>query len=117
MEYDSSTYYVSEEPTGPSISMCTNTIIRFGKESDYNSFIAYRKYIPGHWEDADGNWINGSWSSWGFDWSDKEGQWMMGSDYVNDGYPSQNDKNAVIGMVDSYIETRTWNNTKPAPTT
>ena len=29
----------------------------------------------------------------------------------------QNDKNAVIGMVDLYIETRTWNNTKPAPTT
>ena len=85
--------------------------------SNYDNVTAYRKYIPGHWEDADGNWINGSWSSWGFDWSDKEGQWMMGPDYVNDGYPSQNDKNAVIGMVDSYIETRTWNNTKPAPTT
>lgn len=26
--------------------------------------IAYRKYIPGHWEDADGNWINGSWGEW-----------------------------------------------------
>ena len=22
----------------------------------------YRIYTPGHWEDADGNWINGSWS-------------------------------------------------------
>ena len=25
---------------------------------------AYRKYTPGHWEDADGNWINGSWGNW-----------------------------------------------------
>ena len=23
----------------------------------------YRVFTPGHWEDADGNWINGSWDS------------------------------------------------------
>lgn len=85
------------------------------EDGDYSTVDAYRKYIPGHWEDVDGNWINGSWSWWSYEWSDEEGQWMMGPDYVNDGYPSQSDKNAVIGMIDSYIETRTWNNTKPAP--
>lgn len=26
-----------------------------------NDKMAYRKYTPGHWEDADGNWINGYW--------------------------------------------------------
>lgn len=25
---------------------------------------AFRDYTPGHWEDADGNWINGSWGDW-----------------------------------------------------
>lgn len=28
------------------------------------TLIAYRKFTPSHWEDADGNWINGNWGEW-----------------------------------------------------
>ena len=27
-------------------------------------YTAYREYTPAHWEDADGNWVKGSWSAW-----------------------------------------------------
>lgn len=84
----------------------------------------YRKYIPGHWEDADGNWINGSWDTpdylvsvktgytpkiiWGEwstpGWYDESTDVFYGDDrninYIHDG---------------SLIWIRTWNNTKPAP--
>lgn len=27
------------------------------------SFTLYRRYVPGHWEDENGNWVNGYWSN------------------------------------------------------
>ena len=93
---------------------------------------AYRKYTPGHWEDADGNWINGSWSDWnsvisGFEVADGEpygnpGVWY----FISDGQPSaelQKSSNLALwygdfsGKSNIPFATRTWNNTKPAPTT
>ena len=34
-----------------------------GVGDDTGSPTARRVYTPGHWEDADGNWINGNWTS------------------------------------------------------
>ena len=32
--------------------------------SDPITVSGYQVYTPGHWEDANGNWINGSWGKW-----------------------------------------------------
>ena len=101
--------------------------------SDYDTVTAYRKYIPGHWEDADGNWINGSWSSWSdgnLYWSNSNNayEYMMANVKDNGGtiYPDSRKDDAIIvtypyvnfGDHSSYgVIVRTWNNTKPAPTT
>ena len=92
---------------------------------------AYRAYIPGHWEDADGNWINGSWSDWSnsnlIEWSKPnysyidEDKWIYKPDPGDNSlivYPSEYDQNANLcqhATAASLIATRTWTNTKPAP--
>lgn len=97
-----------------------------------NNVTAYRKYIPGHWEDADGNWINGSWGDWnsvisGYEVEDGEpygnpNVWYL----ISDGQPSAELKKssnlalwygAFSEKSNIPFATRTWNNTKPAPTT
>lgn len=94
------------------------------------NYIAYRKYIPGHWEDADRNWINGSWGDWnsvisGYEVEDGEqygnpNVWY----FIGDGMPSaelQKSSNLALwygdfsGKSNIPFATRTWNNTKPAP--
>ena len=96
------------------------------------SVSAYRKYTPGHWEDADGNWINGSWGDWnsvisGYQVKDGEPYgnpevWYL----ISDGQPSaelQKSSNLALwygdfsGKSNIPFATRTWTNTTPAPTT
>ena len=90
------------------------------------SLTIYRKYTPGHWEDADGNWINGSWGNWEGNIS----QWIEWNTTFNppawcnsvepmsnvECFPSKNDKNANLFIEHDSTTycTRTWNNTKPA---
>lgn len=105
--------------------------------SDPGDSTGYRVYTPGHWEDADGNWINGSWepeddtdtiysmvgsaywvekggslSNGGI--ANESGWYMAGAELVS------NDRNANIiskKMDDemTFAWRRTWMNTKPAP--
>lgn len=99
---------------------------------------AYRKYTPGHWEDADGNWINGSWEEWTVTFGGiidenpvNVPQWVLdpenlgNTDYgwYNNGtnWLDNNENTPLIYkyemIMSAYISYRTWNSTKPAPTT
>ena len=100
-------------------------------ENDSFYIKAYRKYIPGHWEDANGNWINGSWGDWSnsnlIEWSKPnysyidEDKWVYKPDPLDNSlivYPSEYDQNANLcqhATAAELIATRTWTNTKPAP--
>ena len=91
------------------------------------SLTIYRKYTPGHWEDANGNWINGSWGAWSdrnLYWSDSSNayEYAMVNVKNNGGtvYPDSGKDNAIIvtypyednGSSSSYgVIVRTWNNT------
>ena len=92
----------------------------------------YRIYTPGHWEDANGNWINGSWDSettmtaiydpndwkckWLDDGTDQSGSpragWY-GGEFLSD------DRNASIFISQNageyYSWHRIWTNTVPEP--
>lgn len=43
--------------------MLKTTEITFKSRTGGKDLVCYRVFTPGHWEDADGNWINGSWDS------------------------------------------------------
>ena len=114
----------------------------YNGNADNTNVELYRVFTPGHWEDADGNWINGSWDSETrmtaiYDPNDikcewlhkgqeiygtiiKESAWYMG---VFTGL-TNNNRNANIIYTshpteDGYFETfswrRTWTNTKTEP--
>lgn len=106
--------------------------------------IAYRKYTPAHWEDPNGNWINGSWSNWSgwhlmldgtkteftdvdidsgyinFFPSEDEGpdRWTIQADEAL-AFPNVDNPNMLYAFFgpeySSGYATRTWTNTKPAP--
>ena len=110
----------------------TTTELTATNTSNSQTVNCYRIYTPGHWEDADGNWINGSWGDWnsvisGFEVEDGEPYgnpdvWYL----ISDGMPSaelQKSSNLALwygdfsGKSNIPFATRTWTNTKPAPTT
>ena len=110
----------------------TTTELTATNTSNSQTVNCYRIYTPGHWEDADGNWINGSWGDWnsvisGYEVEDGEpygnpDMWYL----ISDGQPSaelQKSSNLALwygdfsGKSNIPFATRTWNNTKPAPTT
>ena len=57
-----STSYIAQ-PTDYDKDIDTQLTFYVTGSTDY-AFSAYREYTPAHWEDADGNWVKGSWSAW-----------------------------------------------------
>lgn len=103
---------------------------------------AYRIYTPEHWEDGNGNWINGSWKplnymneiydpalygcSWyevgkydkgGWEFNVQTAGWYSHVTGQNDECLESTDKNACIIKSKVYNASwyRTWTNSKPAP--
>lgn len=127
--------------------IATLTEISWDVTSEYyggvTELTAYRKYTPGHWEDANGNWINGNWGTWSnksikgwgeyYDWDDNKSDYVPSGKYAwmyndmepitieKDSYSYNTDENYYTTVLygwrfgEEYIvANRTWNNAKPA---
>lgn len=102
--------------------------------------VFFRKYTPGHWEDADGNWIEGSYGDWALAYTDDSAFTLESQPYIDEGTGkwkltykgyalnvSQLDtQNAVqnanllyrpndASATKVYYVSRLWTTTKPAP--
>ena len=111
------------------------TTLSFDPPSESYTVYASRYFTPGHWEDANGNWINGSWDSettmtavydpnhYGCQWIKKGQMLSSGSTADKSGWYAQGqtllstNKNAnmIISYSNAVVFSRTWTNTTPAP--